>query len=285
MYDKKTGKLHLNDIGIVAEERDFYRVKSEQFTSPLPNDDEFYYEHQYKNLIENDIPRIIKNVTASCTLCKRGVEALNDNDKKEIAKMIVLQLLRTPVARRYLTKKGEETFQSVINSIRDQLSEYGENAKRHLDILNVYKYTENVSKSFLLEHLTNENTLERYCSNIIQNRVWVIYENADHETVPILTSDNPVVLFNDITKEAGFGINALDNPATTIFFPLTPKYMVFLYHREFISLIGKSDDENKLLPVNQDFVIRMNKIQYEQCDRQAYRYPDREFSMCEHKID
>ncbi len=276
VFDKVSGKFFFANITDIAEKRNFNKVENDRFIFSTPNRDPLFYEYKYTDLIEGKIPRIIRNITSSCTLCKPTVQVLTDEIKQDLAIMIVVQLLRTPQSRENTHKIGNPICGSVISSIHKQIESQKDIEKKELffSVLNDFEYTERFSNSVHLQFTMDNDRIEKYAQLLVQNRSWVIYENKYYDSIPFVTSDNPVIMQNMKSGELGFGVNALENDATVISMPLTPKYMVSLYHKGCEFGLNSQSYENKCIAIDEiNFIFSQILLQREQCSRQIYTKP------------
>src|SRR5699024_7279447 len=81
---------------------------------------------------------------------------------------------------------------------------------------------------------------DRYCK-ILQDGIWVIYVNAIYDSIPFMTSDNPVLVEGIGKTETGLFANGLASPTTCIFYPLSPAIAVAIYSRD--GILGIAADQ------------------------------------------
>ena len=104
---------------------------------------------------------------------------------------------------------------------------------------------------------------------MLQAGVWVVYVNMHRDTMPFLTSDNPVLVEEVGSKNTGLFRNGLANPATCIFYPISPSIAVAIYSRRGImGLVADEYDGRKVLLDDLKYIMSRNvKIM-----AQAYRH-------------
>ena len=71
--------------------------------------------------------------------------------------------------------------------------------------------------------------LERFmlkCARYLKDKVWVIYKNYNKHN-PFASSDNPVIFYNYLNRNIGFGYNGLSRNETIIFYPLTRRFICY----------------------------------------------------------
>lgn len=99
----------------------------------------------------------------------------------------------------------------------------------------------------MLNHSFASENFERYCE-VLQDGVWVVYVNMHRDTMPFLTSDNPVLVEGVGSKDTGMFPNGLANPATCIFYPPNPRIAVAIYSRQGIMGMATNEyDGRKIL--------------------------------------
>ena len=79
-------------------------------------------------------------------------------------------------------------------------------------------------------------------------------------------------MYNLANEDMGLGTsNGIDVDDTAFFFPLTPRFLLTLYHKR--NLIGHYSEcyENRIQSVDEySFISKMNSIQHIQCNRFCY---------------
>jgi hypothetical protein len=196
--------------------------------------------------------------------------------KQELAKLIIVQLLRTPQFRQLTFNIGIPVCREIITNIRRQLQTRTDldNKQKFIDVLEDFKYTEEFSKSVHLSATTDESRINRFCEVVLANRSWVLYENKLYKTIPYVTSDTPVIMVDMQSGNIGLSNNGLEKPSTVIIMPLTPRFSVFLYHN--LSILGSYSEfyESKCIPIDEErFIMNQNYLQIKQSERQIYTTP------------
>lgn len=273
VFDKTTEKGFKSNINDVAERHNYNKVGNGRFVIEPPEDNPLFYEYKYAELIERRIPRILNNLSAVCTLIPNLTTCvLTDKQKYELARMIIVQLLRTPISREYTFELGKPIVSKKINQFREELEQIDLPDRNSIfSVLDEFEYSRSFSDSVHLYSTTSEERIEQFCKLLISNHVWVIYRNDRYPYLPFVTSDHPVIMYNMGNQHVGFGNNGLDNMTTVISMPLTPKYMVSLYHRDFFWGQYLQSCENKCISVDDEtFIMNQNFLQIRQCDRQIY---------------
>lgn len=149
--------------------------------------------------------------------------------------------------------------------------------KQYLDELMKVEYTEDLKKSLELDLTTSEDYILKYENSLQVNHIWTIFRNLTYKRVPFLVGDEPVLLVNSINQGIGFKNNALENPHTVVCFPITPQYIICLYHKDSILAPALTDYEDRCTAIYNDiFVERQNALQLANCTRQLFIYPKTE---------
>ena len=88
--------------------------------------------------------------------------------------------------------------------------------EKHREQIMNTEFPEQYQKELVLNHSFEPANFDRYCK-VLQDGVWVVYANMHRDTMPFLTSDNPVLVEGIGKTETGLFRNGLANPATCIF--------------------------------------------------------------------
>lgn len=278
--ENKTKKNYCVNINDVAEIRYYNKINQGKFIIDSPNGDPYYYEFKYNQLIEGEIPRIIGNIVSACTISPFEKSILTYEIKIELAKLIVVQLLRTPQFRQYVYEIGLPVFDNVIGRIRNQINSFTDFVKKEQLIgeLEECKYNDAFVKSVHLSVTTDENRINQFCEFLVCNRSWCIFQNELYKDIPFVTSDTPVIMYNLQNGNVGPKNNAFENSSTIITMPLTPRYCITLYHKACVYGYYSKSYENKCTPIDErKFILKQNLHQIDQCSRQIYTSPDDKF--------
>ncbi len=281
VYDKRTKKSYPTNISNIAQEHNFNRIEDSPIAKSYALDDPLHYEKKYTPLVEGTLPQIIRNLTSACYLSVPNTPVISDSMKEKVSRIISTQLLRTPIAREQIKEIGRRPYEYTVASIRSKIMNISlpERKAAQLDILNSIAYTDNLIKPIALDIITSEEHLSRYEQVLCKNHIWVIYRNNSYKSISFFTSDNPVIMINTMTEKLGFDSNALDVPSTVIAFPITPEYLLCLYHKN--SLFGKelAEFDNTCIAIKDaPFVESQNALQVQNCKRQVYIYPNSEIA-------
>lgn len=230
-------------------------------------DDPKYWEHYFAREIDTLCGQALENIIAKVTLFPKNAVILSKKDREVLAKIIVAQMIRIPDSVDYMTEHlyprvSKQVKEDIASSLPQFLLEkYGDQLKN-------LELSEQFQKELLLNHAFAPENFERYCG-ILQEGVWVLYVNMCRERMPFLTSDNPVLVEGVGNKATGLFRNGLANPATCIFYPLSPEIAVSIYSRQgILGVVADEYDGRKVqLDEMQHIISRNVKIM-----DQAYYY-------------
>lgn len=274
-YDKKTKKKYLLNVNDAAQARDYNLIKDVTLGVKLPEGDDLYYEKLYNDVIESKIPIIINNVVVGCKLIRENRPVITHENKRDLARLLVTQLYRTPLARKMTYELGIPIYENTMQRAYLTVSQLNDSKrkKEFMDILNKFEYNDEFVKSLHLDITMSPDRINNFIDVLVENHCWIVYDNVLYSTFPFVTSDNPVTMYNVRCGSFGFEYNGLNNISTVISMPLTPRYQIALYHKQ--SLIGMClpEFDGRSYHINEpDFVFKQNMMHVEQSYRQVYLY-------------
>ena len=195
----------------------------------------------------------MENIISAATLGNNNSAVLTDHAIEVLAKIIVAQMMRIPSSFDYvkgiyprIEKEVKERALSIIPT--SLMSKYESKIKE-------ISLDEQWQKEQFLNHSFDPINFDRYC-RLLQDRIWVVYVNTLRTVIPFVTSDNPVLVEGVGTSEIGLFRNGLANPATCIFYPLSPAIAVASYSKRGIMGVAKDDlDRRRVLLDEYKFII------------------------------
>lgn len=219
-------------------------------------DDPKYWEHYFATEIDTLCGTEMEHIINAATLFQNGREVLTQHNKEVLSKIIVAQLMRVPSSVDYtktiyprIEKEVKDRARSVIPA--SLLSTYTQK-------INDCKLNEQEQKELFLNSSFNSEHFDKYCS-LLQERIWVVYINTQRKCMPFVTSDNPVLVEGIGKKEIGLFKNGLSNPATCIFFPITPGIAVASYSKFGIVGVAADDLDGKRILIDElGFIMDKN---------------------------
>lgn len=124
VYDKIENKFYCRNVADVAEIRDYNRIgEMDSSIFVVPENNPLFYEEYYSELIEKDIPGIIRDIQGCCILYNYGKTILDSARKNRVAKMIAIQILRTQKVRDYLFQVVEPVFYRTKERLKNEFEE------------------------------------------------------------------------------------------------------------------------------------------------------------------
>lgn len=254
VIDKNKDESYPSSIDDVACKRDFYEVSDKKTN---------YWEQWYWK-IEQDIPKIYNSVIINARFSSNGKIILSDYLKKKLSLIIVSQVLRTGVSKKYFMEIGFDITSNMIENTKESLK--GLLTDDQIGVLNKYKNNEDFVYSSALDHL-NSDKFTKLAIKILQNKIWIVHRNLNYKTMPFVTSDNPVILYNLYSNKVGFGNNGLIKDGTIIYFPINKELLIAIYPKyknleKYNNKIDYIDDPK--------FVMNFCKLNYMQCERQVF---------------
>lgn len=253
--------LEIVSVNDVAFKKNYYDIPS--------RDDPKYWEHYFATKIEPLYGNALDKIISKIYMTIPGRSAITVEDKLILGKIISFQIMRVPD---FLDKQiekgveiGKELIDIVCNKFKYILSNEKIEAVKNLDM---EKY---VSKDITLGAISDENSLNRF-SGVLSKKVWVFEIN--NTTIPFLTSDNPVIIYN--LKTNMFSGNGIGGSAEIIFYPITEKLLLQILPKQWFGDKAIEVDGIRLSINESDisFVLKANMIQIHHASSQVFMPPD-----------
>lgn len=215
-------------------------------------DDPKYWEHYFAREIDTLCGQDMENIIAKVTLSCPDVSVLSAHDKEVLSKLIIAQLMRIPESIDYVKTVLYPRVSALVKEA--MISAFPPSfVEKYRDQIMNTEFSEQSQKELILNHSFDPTNYDRYCG-MLQAGVWVVYVNSQRDTMLFLTSDNPVLVEGIGRKETGLFQNGLANPATCIFYPLSPRIAVAIYSRDgILGLVADEYDGRKIM---------LNEIKY-----------------------
>ena len=226
-----------------------------------------YWEHYFAREIDTLCGRDMENIIAKITLSQKDAVVLTDQEKEVLSKVIIAQLMRIPESIDYVKnvlypRVSTQVKEDMISALPPAFVE------KHREQIMSTEFSEQDQKELMFNHSFEPANFDRYCK-VLQDGVWVVYVNIHRDTVPFITSDNPVLVEGVGSNKTGMFRNGLANPTTCIFYPLTPGIAVAIYSRQgMLGMVADDYDGRKVLIDEIKYIVSRNaKIM-----AQAYRH-------------
>ncbi len=258
--DKYSQKIFSTGIRAVGAENNFYTLEK--------MDDPYCWEHIYANGVEPQMGELIpKIISQSNILVRNGTVILNDSEKVQLAAIMVMQMLRGKQTRDYERKLYQSYLPETLKKTKEKFGPLSEKQKA---LLQAYENDDYYFKRTSMDLALDSKRITRY-TEIICNHDFVFYRILGG--LEFITSDNPVMLVNNITGNACPFANGLLKIGTAVYYPISPKLLLCVLHPEF-TFGSFSEKDCCLVDLDSDrevrFISTINRKQIEQCSQHAF---------------
>lgn len=250
--------IQKTEISNVAVEKDFYRI--------INIKDEFKWENYYSSEVEPLYPRIVKQLSVNA-MFSPGPFNFTSGLKDDITEFVVSQLFRTKKAFINFGEIGRRAANETKKELEDRFGD--KLSLEQKSLLTNFEVDPNTLKNIELETINNPEKKLNYKDHI-SSRIWMIYLNLDYSIMPIITSDNPVCMYNVATKNLGFDDNGVASFSTVIFFPINSKILLAMYPKDFFLGHLKPHGNQVLRIRDLPFFWFVNSLQFMQAEQQIY---------------
>ena len=275
-FGTKDGKRTIIGTRIVSKGNVRFFTESTENVGYIKNyydvtdkNDPKYWEHYFAREIDTLCGQDMENIIAKVTLSCPNVTVLSAHDKEVLSKLIIAQLMRIPKSIDYVKTV---LYPGVSAQVKEDLVSTLPPAffEKHREQIMNTEFSEQDQKELVLNHSFEPVNFDRYCK-VLQDGIWVAYLNTRWDTMPFLTSDNPVLLEGVGSKETGMFRNGLANPATCIFYPLSPGIAVAIYSRQgILGLAADEYDGRKVLLDELKYIMSRNVNIMAQAHRHSF---------------
>lgn len=194
VFDKATGRSFVNSIDNAGAERDFNTVDANGSTisfEPLFDD----IDGQLAQLLD----RLVVEQTVAC---------LHADERRTLARVVAMQLLRTKMPR--------TSMQSVMEQLRQQVQAWGWDPD---ELTNGAVPTDQETRRAALEMLLHPDDL---AASIEAKRTFLVRATPEE---PLWTSDNPVAL----QQTYPYGDLGVSAPGIEVYFPISRELALAFY--------------------------------------------------------
>lgn len=262
VWDKRKSRLFHSSVAGIAVENNFYTLHK----SPDP----YAWERTYATGIEPLMGRLFRRInTQTNMLTQSGSQILSSQDKRQLAEIMIVQLLRGKQGREFQEKVFKEQMSSVIAKVERRFHGFTPGQRKEVARFQsdnyYFKNTSNIV-------ITNPQRVRTY-TDLLAERDFVIYRLlGDRE---FLTSDNPVMFINMVTGDATPFASGLLDTDTIIYYPLTPKLLVSASAKGTFAGVMTCKDQC-LIDIDshseEAFITNINALQLTQCHSQIYAH-------------
>ena len=229
LNDKGKISLFATSTDNVGFKKNYYDVTDKADTK--------YWEHYFSEQIDTLCGVPLENLISTVMLSRNEI-VLRSHEKNILAKLIIAQIMRVPDSLDY----AKEIYAKNIDKVKGEaLSMLPKNLQeKYREQIQNISFSEQWQKEQFLNYSFSPENFDRYCK-LLEDRIWVVYVNALRKEMPFVTSDNPVLVEGIGNSRRGLFHNGLANPATCIFFPISPSIAVANYARN--GIIGIAADK------------------------------------------
>ena len=247
----------------MAFRKNFYDVSDKK--------DSKHWEKFFSSEIEPLYGPEMTNIIASLTLANKKNDILTVSQLVLLSKMISFQILRVPgfLERRF--KNGEIMFDETINETSQWFQLPPEIIKSKLE--DFVKNKDNFIRNMTIPLIVDKDRLDKL-SDVLAEKIWLIYFN--NSSVPFITSDSPVVMYNFISNSVSYTDNGLGRDDTFIYYPLSSKILIKIVPRNFRGRNMNSLNNTLEFLSNADisFIKLVNNLQIRHAENQIFVHPD-----------
>lgn len=247
----------------MAFRKNFYDVSDKK--------DSKHWEKFFSSEIEPLYGPEMTNIIASLTLSQKKNDVLTVSQIYSLSKMISFQILRVPgfLERRF--EHGEIIFDEKINETSEQFELHPEIIKGILE--DFVNNKNDFIRDMTIPLIAEVDRLEKL-SKVLVDKIWLIYFN--NSSVPFITSDSPVVMYNFIRNSVSYADNGVGRDDTFIYYPLSSKILINIVPRNFFGVKVESLNNTLAVLSNHDitFINSVNNLQARHAERQIFVHPD-----------
>lgn len=240
-----------DNIGYI---KDFYDVNDKE--------DPKYWEHYFARTVDSLCGTKLQNFISGVILSNNNAIAIQEDDKAFLSRIIMAQVFRIPASFEYIHQLFPAAKKQLITKIQDMYP----NPVASMLVNNVkqVEYQPVWGKEIFLNYVFDPVNFEKYCS-ILRSRVWVVYANIYEQSMPFITSDNPVLIDGLNSGDQGIFENGLSSQFTCVHFPITPSIVIGNYPSDIFGPGGKSKlDGKKIVLDDLNFILKVNMKLQEQ---------------------
>ena len=247
----------------MAFRKNFYDVSDKK--------DSKHWEKFFSSEIEPLYGPEMTNIIASITLSQKKNDVLTVSQIHSLSKMITFQVLRVPgfLERRF--ENGKIMFDETINETSEQFELHPETIKLILD--DSVNNKDDFIRDKTIPLIAEVDRLEKF-SKVLVDKIWLIYFN--NSSVPFITSDSPVVMYNFIRNSVSYADNGVGRDDTFIYYPLSNKILIKIVPMNFWGGIMKNLNNTLGFLSNSDisFINLVNDFQVMHAEKQIFVHPD-----------
>lgn len=256
VFDKATGRSFASKATDASVRSCFYDFPADVTARACPDEDVDL------QMVEKDFSRmegIANQVLAEIIAEADRRRVITPIHRAEIAPYIIIQSLRTSLAREMLREMMEKTAQALATAnLRWKMPEVADD----------FEITATLDRKFLpitqARPIYDQGLIDQL-SDILLGHIW--YVGINRSMQPFYTSDHPVIRKAHVHRE-GRSFTGFRSPGIEIAFPLTSRHALVLLERSHHR--GVADRHGKAVLLDALEVDRLNELQVLRCHRQVY---------------
>lgn len=240
---KETEDIRQIKIDNICNENYMYAKENADGTRDLSLEKDF-------SSFEGTIPSTISEVENAISLS----DNIDTKLKDKLIQATLLQLIRGQQAKSYISSTAKKKYNQFFNR-EDLILKY-----THPSLYKEIKASEkiivqNAPINTMREYLRNNNPSD--IKKVLQLMQLKCIFSPNKELV---TSDQPVVLYNSVTRSIGLFYTPLAYSKTIVYYPLTPHVAIVFYHKDKQT----TSDVDSLCTITENDAVFLNQIQYRQ---------------------
>jgi len=258
--DKREHRIFTTGVRAVGVENDFYTLEK--------LDDPYCWERAYASGIEPLMGKLLtKLISQTNILVQNGATVISPSEKAQLAVIMVVQLLRGKQSREYEQKLYADYLPEAIDKAKTL---FGSLNNEQNKLLEAFASDEYYFKRTVMDVTLDSERIAKY-AGILCNRDILVYRIQGN--MEFITSDNPVMFINSITKNARPFTNGLIKPTTIVYYPISPKLLLSAVHPSaYFGVLSNQDCQLIDLDACKEigFITSINKKQISQCYQHAF---------------
>ena len=251
------GCSYIQNIDKIAYIKNYYDVTT--------RNDPKYWEHFFASNIEPGYGRGIDNIISRSVLTRCENKVFDLQTKNILSRLIMFQYMRVPI---FFDKRiyegmilGRDLYDRLFSAYCDKIS------NTQYEIISSYLLNKSGIKDLAMEAMTDEERINKY-SEILCSKKWIFVTNKS--SIPFITSDSPVILYNLTSKSTRFENGIILND-TIIYYPISSRYLIQIYSWNLD--MDKGNEHVVIDDDNVKYVLFVNHLQYQNADKQIFFLP------------
>lgn len=260
-YEKRNGLIHEDNINNASVEKNWYTLELSK--------NQLAWEEFYASEIEPRYAVIGSLISkASSLVITDRSEVLDNNEKIEIAIIMIYQLFRGRIGRKYADYFASQVMPGIVDEAEKEIENVSED--EHFEKMMETITSEDSKKVIYAEVLTDPVRLIRY-ARLIASRYWVVFRIIGRNE--FITSDNPVTVGSINSADDIPSHLAFLGTSNVIYYPISPNLLIAAYDSgAFLGALSEKNRSIIFLDAKKEsrFICGINRLMAKQCASQAY---------------